>query len=104
MGVIPIPVIIMLFIFFLGWVFLNRTKIGRYIYGLGGNREAVRLSGVYTARIEVLVFMISAFLTGIAKVDQKLIILLDLEKVLSPEEKAALQTVPALAGAAEKSA
>jgi ribose transport system permease protein len=65
-GVIPIPVIIMLFIFFLGWVFLNRTKIGRYIYGLGGNREAVRLSGVYTARIEVLVFMISAFLTGIA--------------------------------------
>jgi ribose transport system permease protein len=65
-GVIPIPVIIMLFIFFLGWVFLNRTKIGRYVYGLGGNREAVRLSGVYTARIEVLVFMISAFLTGIA--------------------------------------
>ena len=66
LGVIPIPVIIMLCIFFIGWVFLNRTKIGRYIYGLGGNREAVRLSGVYTARIEVLVFVISAFLTGIA--------------------------------------
>ncbi|MBW1672156.1 MAG: ribose ABC transporter permease [Deltaproteobacteria bacterium] len=65
-GIVPIPVIIMLFIFLIGWVFLNRTKTGRYIYGLGGNREAVRLSGVYTARIEVLVFIISALLTGIA--------------------------------------
>ena len=33
----------------------------------------------------------SAFITGIAKVGERLIILLDLEKVLSPEEKAALQ-------------
>jgi purine-binding chemotaxis protein CheW len=43
----------------------------------------------------------SAFLTGIAKVDERLIILLDLEKVLSPEEKADLQAVPALSGTAE---
>lgn len=35
----------------------------------------------------------SAFITGIAKVDDLLIILLDVEKVLSPEEKAQLQTV-----------
>ena len=65
-GIVPIPVIIMLVIFIVGWVFLNRTKTGRYIYGLGGNREAVRLSGVNTARIEVLVFIICAVLTGIA--------------------------------------
>ena len=65
-GRIPIPVIIMAVIFIVGWVFLNRTKTGRYIYGLGGNREAVRLSGVHTARIEVLVFTICAFLSGVA--------------------------------------
>lgn len=35
----------------------------------------------------------SAFITGIAKVDDLLIILLDVEKVLSPEEKVQLQTV-----------
>ncbi len=35
----------------------------------------------------------SAFITGIAKVDEQLIILLDLEKVLSPEEKADLQVL-----------
>ncbi|MDD5170711.1 MAG: ABC transporter permease [Syntrophales bacterium] len=65
-GQMPIPVLIMLGVFAVGWVFLNRTRNGRYIYGLGGNREAVRLSGVYTARVETLVFVLSGFLTGLA--------------------------------------
>jgi ribose transport system permease protein len=65
-GVIPIPVIIMVLVFIIGWLFLNRTKTGRYIYGLGGNKEAVRLSGVNIRKIETLVFVISALLTGLA--------------------------------------
>ena len=65
-GAIPIPVIIMLVTFAVGWVFLNRTKSGRYIYGLGGNKEAVRLSGINTKKIETMVFVLSSFLTGIA--------------------------------------
>lgn len=66
LGKIPIPVIIMFIIFVIGWVFLNRTKTGRYIYGLGGNREAVRLAGIRTKRVETGVYIISSFLTGIA--------------------------------------
>lgn len=66
LGPIPVPVLIMVGIFGVGWVFLNWTRRGRYIFGLGGNREAVRLSGVYTARIETLVYVISGFLTGLA--------------------------------------
>ncbi len=65
-GPIPVPVLIMVGTFAVGWVFLNRTRHGRHIYGLGGNREAVRLSGVYTSRIETLVYVISGFLTGLA--------------------------------------
>ena len=65
-GPIPIPVIVMVIVFILGWIFLNRTRTGRHIYGLGGNKEAVRLSGVNTAKIETLVFVISALLTGLA--------------------------------------
>lgn len=68
LGPIPIPVLIMIGTFAVGWVFLNRTRHGRHIYGLGGNREAVRLSGVYTSRIETLVYIISGFLTGLAGV------------------------------------
>ena len=66
LGPIPIPVIIMIATFAVGWVFLNRTRVGRYIYGLGGNREAVRLAGVRTARVETMVFVISSLLTGLA--------------------------------------
>lgn len=65
-GPIPVPVLIMVGTFAVGWVFLNRTRHGRHIYGLGGNREAVRLSGVYTSRIETLVYVISGLLTGLA--------------------------------------
>jgi ribose transport system permease protein len=65
-GPIPIPVIIMIATFAVGWIFLNRTRMGRYIYGLGGNREAVRLAGVRTARVETMVFVISSLLTGLA--------------------------------------
>jgi purine-binding chemotaxis protein CheW len=43
----------------------------------------------------------SAFITGIAKVDDRLVILLDLEQVLSPGEKTDLQAVPAWPGEAE---
>ena len=50
----------------LGWIFLNRTKTGRYIYGLGGNKEAVRLAGVDIFKIETLVFLLSGLLTGLA--------------------------------------
>lgn len=66
LGIIPIPVIIMFIIFIVGWVFLNRVKTGRYIYGLGGNQEAVRLAGIRTKRVETGVYVISSFLTGIA--------------------------------------
>jgi ribose transport system permease protein len=67
-GPIPIPVIIMVVVFIIGWIFLNRTKTGRYIYGLGGNKEAVRLSGVNTSRIQALVYILSSLLTGVAGV------------------------------------
>ncbi len=67
-GPIPIPVIIMICIFVLGWFFLNRTRYGRYIYGLGGNEEAARLSGINVKQIKYMAYMISGLLTGIASI------------------------------------
>ena len=65
-GSIPIPVIIMLIVFALGWVLLNRTRVGRYIYGLGSNKEAVRLAGIRTAFVGSVAYTISGLLTGMA--------------------------------------
>lgn len=65
-GIIPIPVIIMLVVFYLGWLFLTQTSLGLYIYGIGGNEEASRLSGIKVKNVKVLVYALSSFLTGIA--------------------------------------
>ena len=67
-GKIPIPVIIMVLIFILGWLFLNKIRYGRYIYGLGGNEEAARLSGINVKHMKYMVYMLSALLTGIASI------------------------------------
>lgn len=63
---IPLQVILMMIIFCIGAFILFSTRTGRYIYGVGGNEEASRLSGVHVAKIKLTVYMISGFLSGIA--------------------------------------
>lgn len=63
---IPLQVILMVITFCGGAFILFSTRSGRYIYGVGGNEEASRLSGVPVARIKMTVYIISGFLAGIA--------------------------------------
>jgi ribose transport system permease protein len=65
-GPFPIPVIIMIMIFILGWMFLNKTVYGRYVYGIGGNEEASRLSGINVKNMKYMVYILCSFMTGIA--------------------------------------
>ncbi|MBT3320499.1 MAG: ABC transporter permease [Clostridia bacterium] len=64
--VIPVPMIIMIVIFILGWLFLDKTRFGRHIYGVGGNEEATRLSGINVKKVKYIVYSISGFLSGLA--------------------------------------
>jgi ribose transport system permease protein len=50
------------------WVFLSRTSLGRFIYVVGSNREAARLSGINTARIRTIAFVITGLFAGFAGV------------------------------------
>lgn len=43
----------------------TRTRFGRYVYAVGGNKEAARRAGINVERIRVIVFMISSFMAGI---------------------------------------
>ncbi|MCL2035446.1 MAG: ABC transporter permease [Oscillospiraceae bacterium] len=47
---------------------LNKTTFGRYLYAIGGNQEAARLSGLPVARMKVIVYIISGMLTMFAGV------------------------------------
>ena len=51
----------------LGFV-LHATRFGRYLFAIGNNREAARLSGVPASRMRVSVFVISGLMAGIAGV------------------------------------
>lgn len=63
---IPVPVIIMVIVFILGYIFLYRTYFGRYIYAIGGNIETARLSGIRVRRIQLMVYIVAGLLAGIA--------------------------------------
>jgi ribose transport system permease protein len=63
---IPIPVILMLIVFLAGYLILNKFTIGRHIYGVGGNDEAARLSGIDVKKVKYFVYSMSGFLCGLA--------------------------------------
>ena len=62
---IPVPCVILAVVAVLGAVFLNRTIYGRYLLALGGNEEAARYSGINTARMIVLAYVICSGLAGL---------------------------------------
>jgi ribose transport system permease protein len=66
--IVPIPVVVMAICFAVGWVVLNKFTIGRYVYGIGGNEEASRLSGINVKKVKYLVYTLAGFLFGIAGV------------------------------------
>jgi ribose transport system permease protein len=65
---IPVPAIITLLVFAAATIMLTQMVVGRYIYAIGGNEEATRLSGVGVRRYKILVYAISGFLSAVAAV------------------------------------
>jgi ribose transport system permease protein len=62
---IPFPVILMAIIFAVAYFVLKKTCFGRYIYAIGGNEEAARLSGIRTDRVIVAVYTLAGFFAGL---------------------------------------
>ncbi|MEY3459861.1 MAG: Ribose transport system permease protein RbsC [Planctomycetota bacterium] len=62
---IPIPFFLLLLTAGVAAVFLNRTIWGRYLLALGRNEEAARFSGINTARITVLAYVLCALLAAL---------------------------------------
>jgi ribose transport system permease protein len=65
---IPVSVFVFVGITIGGWVLLNRTRYGRYVVAVGGNREAARIAGVPVRKIVFSVYALSGLLAGIATV------------------------------------
>jgi ribose transport system permease protein len=72
-GLVPVSILILLLVVFVGWFLLARTKFGSHLYGVGGNSEVARLSGVRTDRVLIgahIFCSLTAVLSGIFLVSQ----------------------------------
>ena len=67
-GMVPIPAVIFAVILVIGYLVLNKTTFGRYIYAVGGNQQAARLAGINTDSIKIKVYAISGFLSAVSGV------------------------------------
>ncbi len=65
-GPIPIPVVIALVVGITFQIVLTRTRLGRYVYAVGGNEEAARISGINVANIKLFVYALSGALSAVA--------------------------------------
>ncbi|PWJ92246.1 monosaccharide ABC transporter membrane protein (CUT2 family) [Mesorhizobium loti] len=67
-GGIPFSAVVLVVIFALAGLWLQRTRTGRSIYFVGGDREAARLNGLPVDRIVVLAYALSGLCAGIAAI------------------------------------
>ena len=65
---LPNAVLLMLLLYGCAHIVMGRTVLGRYIYAVGGNPEAARLSGLPTRRIYRLAYVVSGTLAGLGGV------------------------------------
>jgi ribose transport system permease protein len=65
---IPYAIIVMAIVYVAGWLLLNRSKLGRQIYAIGGNATAARLSGVRSNYVTLFVYVVAGGLCGVSAV------------------------------------
>jgi len=66
-GVSPV-ILVVVASYLIGWYMLNRTRLGRYTYALGGDVEATKQAGVNTDLSRLLLFLLSGFFVWLATV------------------------------------
>ncbi len=65
-GFIPMPFVYIVILFIIYGFILNKTKFGRQIYMIGGNRQAARLAGVSSAKVTTILMMNCSMLSAFA--------------------------------------
>lgn len=53
------PIVVMIVLYLLAWMLLERTPFGRYVYAIGGNETATRLPGVRVSPTKLIVYGLS---------------------------------------------
>ncbi|WP_026585425.1 ABC transporter permease [Bacillus sp. J33] len=65
-GVLPMPVLYLMILLILCYFIMNKTKLGRYMYAVGGNAEAARFSGINIKKIQFFAYTFSGLMAAVA--------------------------------------
>jgi len=65
---LPIPVLILAAVSAASWAFLANTRLGRYVYAVGGNEHAARAAGISVNRVKLFAYTLCGALAGLAGV------------------------------------
>jgi ribose/xylose/arabinose/galactoside ABC-type transport system permease subunit len=65
---IPAPVVVMILVYAAAHLVLTRTTFGRYVYAIGGNEEATRLSGVNVKLQKMTIYGVSGLMSAVATI------------------------------------
>jgi len=62
---LPIPILILVVMAIVTHILYSRTKFGKYIYAIGGNEQAARVSGINVTRYKLLIYVYAGFLAAL---------------------------------------
>ena len=65
---LPAATVLAIAVVIVAWLLLKRTRFGRYVYALGGNFEAARLSGVRTIFVTIAAYVTCSIFTSIGAI------------------------------------
>jgi ribose transport system permease protein len=65
---VPVLILMLVAVFAVGWIVLNRTTFGRRTFAIGGNAEAARLAGINVKRHTAMVYAVAGLCCGIAAI------------------------------------
>lgn len=62
---VPVPIYILILVVALTYFILNKTRIGRYLYAVGGNEAAAKASGIKVKRIKIFAYMFAGVMSAV---------------------------------------
>ncbi|OHE65081.1 MAG: sugar ABC transporter permease [Treponema sp. RIFOXYC1_FULL_61_9] len=63
---VPVPIIILAAAAVFTHILYSRTKFGKYIYAIGGNEQAARVSGINVVKYKIIIYIYAGFLAAVA--------------------------------------
>lgn len=63
---VPVPILLFILVIIISFVILKYTRIGRYIYAVGGNENAAKASGIIVNRVKLFAYIMCSGLAALA--------------------------------------